>query len=179
MLNALRQRGQRRRLSDSLCAGLAAHARSLVFFRDFGVADTIDGRFDMLVFHAWLVLDALAGRGEQGLSQVLVDAVFVQFDEALREQGAGDMGIGRRMTKMGEAFYGRLKAYREAADHTQLAAAILRNVYRGAEGRREQALALATYAAAARDRLACADLTAGQLDFGSPAQFCPANHANA
>ncbi len=178
MLNALRRRGQWRRVSDRLCAGLVAHARSLVFFEDFGVADTINGRFDMLVFHAWLVLDALAGRGEQGLAQALVDALFVQFDEALREQGAGDVGMSRRMTKMADAFYGRLKAYREASDHPQLAAAILRNVYRGTEGRLERAGALANYAAAARECLIHADLAAGHLDFGAPARFFPESHAN-
>ncbi len=179
MLNALRRRGQWRRLSESLFAGLIARARSPVFFEDFGVADTIDGRFDMLVLHAWLVLDALASKGDQGLARVLVDDLFVQFDAALRQQGVGDVGMGRRMTQMAEAFHGRLKAYREAADHAQIAAAILRNVYRGAAGRLEQAGALANYAAAAREHLARADLAAGQLDFGPSPQFQPASYADA
>lgn len=166
MLNALRRRAQKRLICESLWAGLVARARSPVFFEELAVADSIDGRFDMLTLHAWLVLDALGRLGDQALSQALVDALFTQFDEALREQGAGDMGVTRRMTKMADAFYGRLKAYREAAGPAELTAAIERNVYRGAEGRRTQAEALARYALAARDYLAHVNIGAGELDFG-------------
>lgn len=167
MLNALRRRAEWRRLSDSLLAALIVQARLPVFYERLGVADTIDGRFDLLVFHAWLVLDRLAVQGARELSQALVDGLFVQFDEALREQGAGDMGMGRRMTKMADAFFGRLKAYQAASDSTTLAGAILRNVYRGDASKVEHADALAMYAAAARARLEMADLTQGMLDFGT------------
>jgi len=166
MLNALRQRAEQRRIADALLAGLTSRARAPAFFEAFGVADTIDGRFDILVLHAWLVLDRLVERSAQKLSQMLVDGLFVQFDEALRQQGAGDMGMTRRMTKMADAFYGRLKAYRAAANSEELAAALLRNVYRGAADRIEQADALAIYAMAARERIARADLAAGELVFG-------------
>lgn len=166
MLNALCRRAQRRLICESLCAGLVARARAPAFFEELAVADTIDGRFDVLTLHAWLVLDALGNVGDQALSQTLVDTLFTQFDEALREQGAGDMGMTRRMTKMADAFYGRLKAYREAAGAAELTAAIERNVYRGSAGRRVQAEALARYAMAARDHLARVNIAAGQLDFG-------------
>src|SRR5215469_12388198 len=167
MLNAWRRRAEERRLSDSLLAALITRARSPVFYERLGVADTIDGRFDLLLLHAWLVLDRLSAQGAQGTSQALVDGLFVQFDEALRQQGAGDMGMGRRMTKIADAFFGRLKAYREAADCTALADAILRNVYRGDVRKVEQADALAIYAAAARARLELVDATTGLLDFGA------------
>jgi cytochrome b pre-mRNA-processing protein 3 len=167
MLNAWRRRAEQRRLADGLLAGLIARSRSPVFYEKLGVADTIDGRFDLLILHAWLVLDRLAAQGAQGTSQALVDGLFVQFDEALRQQGAGDMGMGRRMTKMADAFFGRLKAYGEAADCTALADAILRNVYRGDARKIDQADALAIYVAAARARLEVVDATAGVLDFGA------------
>ena len=77
------------------------------------------------------------------------------------------MGMGRRMTKMADAFFGRLKAYGEAADCTALADAILRNVYRGDARKVEQADALAVYVAAARARMELVDATAGVLDFGA------------
>ena len=166
MLNALRRRAETRKTSDALLAGTIARARRPVFYETFGVPDTIDGRFDLLVLHAWLVLDRLAQQEATALSQSLVDGLFVQFDEALREQGAGDMGMGRRMTKMADAFYGRLKAYREAADEKALADAIVRNLYRGDAGKVEQAAALAIYAASARERLSQADLNTGAPDFG-------------
>src|SRR5271156_1748460 len=138
MLNALRRRAETRKASDTLLAGTIARARLPVFYEKLGVPDTIDGRFDLLVFHAWLVLDRLTQQGADALSQSLVDGLFVQFDEALREQGAGDMGMGRRMTKMADAFFGRLKAYREAADEKTLADAIVRNLYRSDAGKVEQ-----------------------------------------
>jgi cytochrome b pre-mRNA-processing protein 3 len=166
MLNALRRRAETRKASDMLLAGTIARARRPVFYEKLGVPDTIDGRFDLLVLHAWLVLDRLAQQDADALSQSLVDGLFVQFDEALREQGAGDMGMGRRMTKMADAFFGRLKAYREAADEKALADAIVRNLYRGDAGKVEQATALAIYAASVRERLSQADLSTGTPDFG-------------
>jgi cytochrome b pre-mRNA-processing protein 3 len=149
-----------------LLAETIARARLPVFYEKLGVPDTIDGRFDLLVFHAWLVLDRLEQQGAGALSQSLVDGLFVQFDEALREQGAGDMGMGRRMTKMADAFFGRLKAYRAAADQEALAEAIVRNLFRGDASKVEQAIALAIYAASARERLSKADLSTTMPDFG-------------
>jgi cytochrome b pre-mRNA-processing protein 3 len=166
MLNALRRRAETRKASDALLAALIARSRLPVFYEKLGVPDTIDGRFDLLVLHTWLVLDRLAQQGADTLSQSLVDGLFVQFDEALREQGAGDMGMGRRMTKMADAYFGRLKAYREATDQKALTDAIVRNLYRGDAGKVEQAAALAIYAASARERLTEADLNTNAPDFG-------------
>lgn len=168
MLNALRRRNERRQHAEMLTAALVARARMPLFFEEWQVADTIDGRFDLLVLHAWLVLDRLAQQGAREMSQTLTDCLFTQFDEALREQGAGDIGMGRRMSKMAEAFYGRLKAYGEAGDGQGLADAVLRNVYRSDRGKVEQAGVLASYAAAARARLAELDLTLEGPDFGPP-----------
>jgi cytochrome b pre-mRNA-processing protein 3 len=144
MLKALRRLGDRKRLADGLFAGLAARAREPVFFLELGVPDTIDGRFDLLALHAWLVLERLAA--ERDLSQTLTDIIFVQFDESLRQLGVGDIGIGHRVKKMADAFYGRLKAYG------------------GDEARAGEAGRVATYALAARDRLSGCELTG--LDFG-------------
>ena len=130
MLNALRRRAEERQAAQALLAETTARARLSAFYDAYGVADTIDGRFDLLVLHVWLVLERLASQKLQGLSQRLVDAVFVQFDEALRQQGAGDIGMSRRMTKFADAFYGRLKAYGDAPDQDVLAAAIQQNALR-------------------------------------------------
>jgi cytochrome b pre-mRNA-processing protein 3 len=166
MLKAIRERSRRNRIGARMCEILSARAREPVFFRDFGVADTFDGRFDLLVLHAWLALDRLQVEGEHELAQSLVDALFVRLDDALREQGAGDMGMKRRMKKMADAFYGRLEAYRAAGDETALAVALARNIYRGAPARVEHAACLAKYAFAARVRLLQCRLNEGRLDFG-------------
>ncbi|MGH6877223.1 MAG: ubiquinol-cytochrome C chaperone family protein [Rhizomicrobium sp.] len=166
MLKAFRAHGRHNRVAARLCEALSARARQAVFFDDFGVADTIDGRFDLLVLHAWLVLQQLQAEGERMLSQSLVNALFVRLEEALREQGAGDMGMSRRMKTMAGAFYGRLKAYGEAGDEDEFVPALARNLYRGEPARVEHAAAVAKYVNGARARLRQCRLTEGQLDFG-------------
>jgi len=129
------------------------------------VPDTLDGRFDLVALHAWLVLESV--RGEPALSQATVDEIFLQFDEALRHLGTGDAGMNRRLKTLAGMFYGRLDAYRQAATTDDLAKAIQRNVFRGTEDQKAQACALAIYAVAARSRLAESDPTQRRLDFGS------------
>ena len=174
MLRTLRGRGQRKQLAAKLCAAVSARARDPAFFLDYGVPDTLDGRFDVLVLHASLVLEQLRPPHQRALAQALIDALFVHLDEAMREQGVGDIGIARRMKAMAGAFYGRLHAYRDACDQDALAAALLRNVYRGASARVERAERLAKYALVARARLVTCRLDRGELDFGlAPAEVWP------
>ena len=166
MLKALRNRAAHRAVVDRLYDAIAERARSAVFFGDLGVADTFDGRFDMLVLHAWLVMDELLRHENSEISQRLLDTLFVQFDEALRELGAGDVGMSRRMKKMASAFFGRFEAYRSAGDEEALAAAIVRNIYRGEAQGIEAARRIATYCLAARSKLARSGLETGEADFG-------------
>lgn len=165
MLNLLRKSAARREGVRRLYDDLVARARAPVFFREFGVPDTVDGRFDMIVLHAWLALARLGAAGEEAAAQALTNTLFTGFDEALREQGAGDMGLSRRIKAMGDAFFGRLHAYDGAQDRPQLAAALARNLYRGAPVD-ARALALADYAASARAALERSP--PGRLDFGPP-----------
>ncbi len=167
MLESLKRRKTRKVCADRLCRAISDRARTPVFYGDLGVADTIDGRFDLVVLHAWLVLDALINCGEAELAQSLVDILFLQFDQALRELGVGDMGMGRRMRGMAEAFYGRLEAYRAAPDEKVLADAILRNLYRGEADRVELASRLATYCVSVRAHLAQSHPERGEVDFGA------------
>ncbi len=157
MLNLLRKKAARKQGAVRLHEELVSRAREPVFFAGFGVADSLDGRFDMLVFHAWMVLAELKGAPP---AQALTNILFTSFDEAMREQGAGDMGIGRKLKAMANAFYGRMAAYEAARDEQELAAALAKNLWRGAAAERPgdsavraRARALAVYAAAARQCL--------------------------
>ncbi|MEI9993484.1 MAG: ubiquinol-cytochrome C chaperone family protein [Rhizomicrobium sp.] len=168
MLNILRRTSPKARLVRTLYEALSAQARQPAFFRAYGVADTIDGRFDMVALHAWLVLSRLRAAGQGDLAQALSDAIFIAFDEALRDLGNGDMGMGPRMKKLGNAFNGRLQAYETAAeDEAALREALLRNVYRGEAGHEAAAGAMARYVLAASARLAEGDPSQGVLDFGA------------
>ena len=164
MLNLLRQNKERRSQAAKLYAAVVARARDPEFFARFGVKDTLDGRFDLVTLHAWLTLERLNVKGTTRLAQAFVDTVFVGFDEALRELGAGDIGMGKRVKKLAGAFYGRLQAYGQARDEAAMEEALIRNLYRGTpEG---SARALARYVLNARERLKSCEVENGELDFG-------------
>lgn len=155
-----------RRLYDLL----VARAREPIFHSGFAVPDTIDGRFDLLTLHAFLVLDALKSLGGAGdkPGTDLATIIFAGFDEALRELGVGDFGISRRMKALAGAFYGRLEAYRAAETARELAPVLLRNLYRGETARAHEAAMLAHYMLSAREHLMghAAELLQGTCDFG-------------
>ncbi|GAA0534801.1 cytochrome b pre-mRNA-processing protein 3 [Rhizomicrobium palustre] len=131
MLNALRQSKQIKTHAARTYAGIVARSREPFFFVTLAVPDSFDGRFDLLTLHAYLVLSRLKEEGRTKLAQALVDRLFTAFDEALRELGAGDIAMGRRMKQMADAFYGRLAAYEAATDPATMGEALVRNLYRG------------------------------------------------
>jgi len=111
---------------------LVAQARQESFYLAGGVADTIDGRFDLVVLHAFLLLRRLKGEEAAALGQALFDLMFADFDQCLREMGVTDMGMSPKIKKMAKAFYGRIRAYDGSLeDETALADALSRNLYRG------------------------------------------------
>ncbi|TAK49306.1 MAG: ubiquinol-cytochrome C chaperone [Xanthobacteraceae bacterium] len=110
---------------------IVAQARLPVFYRRMAVPDTVNGRFDMVVLHLWLVLRRLGEGGQQELAQGLFDHFCADMDANLREMGVGDLAVPRRMRGFGEAFYGRAAAYDAAlADPAPLAlaGALARNI---------------------------------------------------
>ena len=155
-----------RRLYDLI----VARARAPTFHTGFAVADTVDGRFDLLTLHAFLVLDAIKSLDGAGanLGTELASVIFAGFDDALRELGVGDFGISRRMKALAGAFYGRLEAYHAAIDADRLAPVLLRNLYRGDAARAHEAATLAYYMLSARKHLMghAGDLLQGSADFG-------------
>ncbi len=99
--------------------------------------DTLDGRFDMIALHVALLIRRLGSLPPPGpdLAQAVFDAMFRDMDASLRELGVGDPAMARRMRIMWNAFNGRLHAYDVAlatGDREALAAALARNVWRGA-----------------------------------------------
>jgi cytochrome b pre-mRNA-processing protein 3 len=155
-----------------LYGAISERARAPVFYTALGVPDSIDGRFDLLVLHVFLVMEALkrAGCGS-GLGTQLATVTFEGFEDALRELGVGDIGLSRRIKAMANAFYGRLDVYASAMGSApDLAAALLRNLYRGDEGKRPEARRMADYAMAAwrylEEHTSRATLMQGALDFG-------------
>ncbi len=108
-----------------------AQSRNPVLYRDYGVPDTLDGRFDSLLLHLWPVFRAL--QGQDRLSQDLYDLTFRRMELALRETGTGDLGVGKQARFMMKAFYGRLSTYNACETDAQWREALQRNVYRTLE----------------------------------------------
>jgi len=118
----------------SLYGSIVAQARQPYFYSDLKVLDTVEGRFDMIILHAFLVFHRLKNEDEnvRQLSQAVFDTMFKDLDRSLREMGVGDMGIGRRIKKMASSFYGRVSAYDAALDadeNDELEQVIARNVF--------------------------------------------------
>lgn len=150
-------------------------ARQRAFFEACGVPDTVDGRFDLLVLHLFLVLRRLKGARARtaGFSQALFDVAFEDLDESLRRLGAGDLGVGRRIRDMAEGFYGRVAAYERAVvrGDEDLEACLRRNLFGAGAAEAAQVAALAGYVrreAAGLDGQSIEALMAGQVRFGPP-----------
>lgn len=155
-----------------LYATAVTRARMPAFYTDWGVPDTVEGRFDMIVLHVYVVLRRIKGQGAaaDGLGQALFDVLFADVDQNLRELGVGDLGVGKRVKDMASSFYGRIGAYDAAlaeGGDSALAEALRRNVYLGADNGHAAALAGYVRRVVARvDGLAVGDLLAGTVDFG-------------
>jgi cytochrome b pre-mRNA-processing protein 3 len=126
--------------ADALYGVAVARAREPVFYRDLCVPDTVEGRFEMICLHVYLILRRLKhGSGVSGrdgaLGQAVFDVMFADMDRSLREMGVGDLGVGRRVKTMAEAFYGRIRAYDDglATGEPALARALARNVLDSSE----------------------------------------------
>ena len=88
---------------------IVERARDPWFFSRWGIPDTLDGRFETLALHAFLVLNRLRADHEASadFAQRLFDTMFADLDRALREMGATDVGVGRHVKAMARGFYGR------------------------------------------------------------------------
>jgi cytochrome b pre-mRNA-processing protein 3 len=126
-------RSQRSRRIAALYGRIIAGGRQPGFYENLAVPDTIEGRYEMLVVHCYLVLRRLHQLGKPAVwvSQALFEFMLDDLDRSAREIGVGDMGIAKQMKRLGKGFYGRAAAYDtalNAGDHAQLAAALARNV---------------------------------------------------
>lgn len=124
-----------RREAQELYIALVEQSRKPFFYTDCAAPDTLDGRFEIILLHVFLMLRFLKGQEEKKeLSRLLLESLFDDMDRNLREMGVGDMGVGKRVKVMSRAAYGRLEAYTQVwGDDKALAEALTRNVYRGAE----------------------------------------------
>jgi cytochrome b pre-mRNA-processing protein 3 len=118
--------------ASALYEAIVAAARQPKFYANWQVPDTVDGRFDMIVLHMFLILRRLKNEAPE-LCQNITDLFFKDMDRSLREMGVGDLSVGKKVRRMAEAFHGRLNAYAKAIekDDATLVQTLQRNVYGG------------------------------------------------
>ncbi|MFM7084689.1 MAG: ubiquinol-cytochrome C chaperone family protein [Hyphomicrobium sp.] len=105
-----------KRRANDLYGAVVAFARTPLFYQDIGVADTPEGRYEILVLHLFLVMERLRSLGVEGerLSQELIDKFVTDIDDNFREMGIGDLSVPRKVKKAAGAFYDRAEVYRAA-----------------------------------------------------------------
>jgi cytochrome b pre-mRNA-processing protein 3 len=144
-----RRRNRQPDTISALYGAIVAQARRPVFYRDYAVADTINGRFDLLLAHVALVVSRLMREeATKPAGQALFDRFCTDIDGNLREIGISDIAVPKHMKRVGEAFYGRAQAYAaalEAADDRLLREALARNVYGDAPPQAPVVARLAAY----------------------------------
>lgn len=181
-------------ITQRLYAQIVAQARQRAFYSDFGVPDSLDGRFNMIVLHNFLLFNRLqsSNAAAQALSQEVFDLFRLDMDHCLRELGVGDTTVPKRMKKMMQVFYGRSDGYRSALGaedrHTELTDALFRNILSyneslfAAESETQPATStgegragtLSAYVIACVDGLNTQDeaaILAGSLSFPDPAAY--------
>jgi cytochrome b pre-mRNA-processing protein 3 len=169
-------RSSQRGTIEAIYGMIVTQAREPSFYRDLAVPDTVNGRFDLLLMHLWLILRRLkSAAGGPALSQALFDHFCNDMDDNLREMGVGDLTVPKRMQAFGEAFYGRAAAYDLALsegrenDQGPLAQSICKNILNGEGIESAHRLAVYVQATLARlDRLDDAALLGASWTFPPP-----------
>ena len=163
-----------REAGRALYARVVEQSRTPAFYREMGAPDTVEGRFELYSLHVMLLLDRFKREGAEAAetAQALFDTYLSALDHALREMGVGDLSVGKKMRKLGEAFFGRVKSYQEAFEALPatagLEALLARTVY--AEAADARPAGMAAYVAAQRAALAAQPLEAlraGHVDWKS------------
>ena len=153
-----KKKNNNRAIVDRQYATLTAAARAPGFYLDFGVPDTVMGRFEMLSVIMILYFRRTKSSGVSGqeIAQEIVDFFFQDVDYSIRELGVGDTSVPKRMKKLAGMFYGRLETYAAALDKHDaqaLSQALRRNIHPESSAGGPTMAGLATWMLAAESHL--------------------------
>ncbi|MFQ3361299.1 MAG: ubiquinol-cytochrome C chaperone family protein [Alphaproteobacteria bacterium] len=117
----------------SMYTKFSSLSRNEKLYIKFKVPDTIDGRYEMLMVNIILIIRRLKKDKNDDLAQLILDLMFSDIDQALRESGVGDLSVPKRMKKIGEAFYGRISILDQILQskhlHKELIGYFQRNIF--------------------------------------------------
>jgi len=178
-----------KRIGQMLYNACVVQSRLPAFYLDYGVADEIGARFELLSLHVIMVVTKLKSLGpderrrEQALEtqQALFDTFLLALDTTLREQGTGDLSVPKKMKHLGQVVYTRMKRWddlwRDDADLEAQADYAARTVFAGdafdgeeavAGPRAVEAAAFVAYIQDARAVLEIDALLRGQIAWPEP-----------
>jgi cytochrome b pre-mRNA-processing protein 3 len=111
----------------ALYRALVSRARAADLYRDLGVPDTPDGRFELLAMHVALAMRRLGRLGPEGAraTQALAELMVRDMDRSVRELGVGDLSVGRYVRRMAASLYARLQVFEAAVPARDLSAVAL------------------------------------------------------
>jgi cytochrome b pre-mRNA-processing protein 3 len=89
-------------------------ARAPRWYREIGVLDSVEGRFDMITLVLAAVLLRLERQPNSEVGVRLTELFIDDMDAQLRQSGVGDLVVGKHVGKLMAALGGRLGALREA-----------------------------------------------------------------
>ena len=129
----------------ALWRAIVGEARDKRWYRDLGVADTVEGRFDMVTLVLAAVLLRIEREGDGASSVALTELFIEDMDSQLRQSGVGDLMVGKRVGQLMATLGGRIGALRDSlpVGGAALAEAVERNATL-AEGATPAPLALET-----------------------------------
>jgi cytochrome b pre-mRNA-processing protein 3 len=158
-----------------LYGAVVAQARRPAFYSECGIQDTPEGRYELIVLHLFLLLERLAGAGDEGsrLSRLVIEAFVGDMDDSLREMGVGDLSVPKKVKKAAAGLYDRAAVYRVALRQSG-AGALQQNLedqIPGLSGNMQSSARLAAYVHRALAHLASLSiesLVAGRASFPVP-----------
>jgi cytochrome b pre-mRNA-processing protein 3 len=172
----LSRRLDRHRNARELYGSIVTQARAPIFYAAWGVPDTVQGRFEMLVLHVCVVLDRLQQEAAPGgeLARAVTEAFIADMDASMREMTFGDLAVPREIARTAAALFDRHSAYQrllKARQEAPLSQSLATQMaYLGA-GTRLDTARLAHYILEAADRLGRqpgSELLAGRLGWPVP-----------
>lgn len=106
----------RERIVERIYAEIVAQARQPAFYEEMSVPDTMEGRYEMMVLHVFLLLNRLRDGDDKvrDAAQAVCDHFFLEMDRAMREMGVGDLTVPKKMKKIAALYGFRSQSYGEA-----------------------------------------------------------------
>jgi cytochrome b pre-mRNA-processing protein 3 len=172
MFNWWNKRRSQAQTASEIYGAIVARARNPMFYRDCGVADTPEGRYELIVLFMVLVLDRLrqAGPDTLELQRQVIETFVTDMDDSMREMGVGDLTVPKRVKKAAAGLLERMELYRKALAESgddALQAALDANIPAVSETAGGSALLARAVRTSIRHLAGLADnsVTAGQIQF--------------